>query len=140
MRVPANLVEKILDSASAEAHEETRAPSRTRLEELVSAFKRAHELRMIPWKVVSLRGRKSRAVRDVIVTNERRTGKGGEYALCVVPYTEIEKRNARRRFTFETEINGEDGKPSGDMKLNIMPIPLGAHLQWVRSDRIKDAA
>jgi len=140
MRVPANLVEKILDSASAEAREETRLPSRTRLEELVAAFKRAHELRMIPWKVVSLRGAKSRVSRDVIVTNERKTEGRNEYALCVIPYNEIEKRNARRRFSFQTEIMGEDGKPSGEFKLNIMPIPIGAHTQWIRADRIKEAA
>src|ERR1700688_1227227 len=113
MRVPANLVEKILDTATREVEASQTRPSRESLDNLVAAFKRAAELRSIPFKHVILKGRNSNVPRRVVITTTHKTERGNDYALCIVPYTAAEKVGARRPFSFDTEIYGEDGKPSG---------------------------
>jgi len=141
MRVPANQLEKILDTASREVEATfTGRASRESLDTLVAAFKRAAELRSIPFKHVTLKGRNSNVPRPVVITTTHKTERGNDYALCIVPYTDAEKGGARRPFSFETEICGEDGKPSGKFKKNFLPIIPTVHIQWIRTDRLKDAA
>ena len=137
MRVAANDVERILVAAANEVTEQKGDKKHSAdYGRLVEAFKRAAALRDRPLRIIALRGRKDRVVREVIVTNIERGEAGHLYNLCLVPYT-AEQMVRRKTIKFSTDIVSEDDKVVGQRFHDSGAYP-SYHEQWIRTDRLRE--
>jgi hypothetical protein len=141
MRVAANDVERVLQQAEAEekhARADVGVKRSSDFDNLVAAFNRARELRDKPFRTTILRGRKSRQPQDVIVTNEERSEAGFLYVLCLVPYTK-QQLDAAGTYKYVTDVVSPEGKVIKQLWHDSGLTP-SYHQQWIRADRLREAA
>jgi hypothetical protein len=133
MKVAANTVERILIAAQDEIREAGKDGAQSSsMQELVEAFRKADELRRVPYHVRELRGIKSGVRYPVIVTTQRKVHGAQEYALCLVANAGL------RPFQF-TVTHKEDGGKVREERHTI-PVSPAYREQWVRIERLREAA
>lgn len=138
MRIAANDVERIIAVSQAEQRAtDVWSGGSSSLGELITAFKRAAQLRDIPFRAAIVRGAKSRVPRVVLKTHDTYMANGSVYVRCLVPYTESEELHRRRhRAKYYTRKLVRDGKDVTEVR--AFPV-LHAHEQYIRADRLEAA-
>jgi hypothetical protein len=126
VKVAANEVEQLVILAQTEVEQNT-SESRSSLDSLIEAFKRAAKLRDTPMYAAIVRGTNDFVARTVIVTTQEKHEGGAERRLCLVPYTETEELNRRR-----TRPEYLQTRTEGLRAL----LPTYYHEQWIRKDRL----